>query len=307
MDKTVDAARGRWPGILEALGIDPKFLRNIHGPCPLCGDGKDRFRFDDKDGDGTYFCNQCGAGSGFTLIQKFRSWDFVRAAREIDAVVGNVQIQEAKDQQTEAEKVAAIKRMMGKAVKIGPGMPAWAYLVGRCGIQTPPFDLWGHPGIVHPSESGTHPAMLAVMRYADGQGSSIHRTYLTPDGWKAPLEPCRMVMPGKPISGSCVRLAPVVDGRVGIAEGIETALCASALFDMPVWAAISAGGMTSWDPPESIKSVVIFGDNDATFTGQASAYTLARRLKLAGLSVEVRIPEPVGADWCDMMINGAKV
>lgn len=305
MDKTVDAARGKWAGILEALGVDAKYLRNVHGPCPICQDGKDRFRFDDKDGDGTYICNQCGAGSGFTLIQKVRGWDFARAAREIDAVVGNVQIQEVKDQQTEAEKVAAIKRMMGKAVKLAPGVPAWDYLVGRCKITEPPADLWSHPGITHPSGSGTHPALLAVMRYADGQGSSIHRTFLTKDGWKAPLEPCRMVMPGKPINGSCVRLGTPVDGRVGIAEGIETALCASGLFGLPVWAAISAGGLTAWDPPASIQSVIIFGDNDATFTGQSSAYILARRLKLAGLEVDVQIPSVKGADWCDMMTSCA--
>ncbi len=306
MDKTVDAARGKWAGVLEALGVDPKYLKNVHGPCPICQDGKDRWRWDDRDGDGTYFCNQCGAGSAIMLIQKLRGWDFPTAAREVDAIVGNIQIQEVKDQQTEADKVAAIKRMMGKATKLCPGTPAWEYLKGRCGITEAPSDLWYHPGLTHPASSGTHPALLAVMRYADGTGSSIHRTFLTRDGWKAPLEPCRMVMPGKPINGSCVRLGtPIIAGRIGIAEGIETALSASALFGMPVWAAISAGGLVSWDPPESIKSVVIFGDNDETYTGQASAYTLARRLKLAGLAVDVQIPGVAGADWCDMLTQEA--
>ena len=46
-----DRARGRWPGILTALGVPAKALRNRHGPCPVCG-GKDRFRFDDKGGAG---------------------------------------------------------------------------------------------------------------------------------------------------------------------------------------------------------------------------------------------------------------
>jgi putative DNA primase/helicase len=113
-----------------------------------------------------------------------------------------------------------------------------------------------------------------------------------------------MVMPGKPINGSCVRLGnPVISGRIGIAEGIETALCASVLFGMPVWSAISAGGLVSWDVPETIKSVVIFGDNDATYTGQSSAYTLARRLALAGLAVEVKIPDVIGNDWCGVYTN----
>ena len=34
---------GRWPSILMALGLSPEFLKNKHGPCPMCG-GKTRFR-----------------------------------------------------------------------------------------------------------------------------------------------------------------------------------------------------------------------------------------------------------------------
>ena len=302
MNKTVDVARGRWAGILEALGVDPKFLKNTHGPCPIC-EGKDRFRFDDKDGDGTFYCSGCGPGTGFTLLQRLHGWDWAKTAREVDAIVGNVEVQEIQDKQTEADKVAAIKRMMAKAERLKVGSPAWDYLVHRCKIQSAPTDLWSHSGISHPSDGGTHPAMLAVMRYADGSGSSVHRTFLTPDGWKAALNPPRMVMPGKPINGSCVRLAAAPDGRVGIAEGIETALSASALFGLPVWAAISAGGLIAWDVPESIKSVVIFGDNDENFTGQSAAYTLARRLKLSGLDVEVQIPSMTGGDWCDVLMN----
>ena len=66
---TTTRARGRWKEILAQFGIDPKFLTNRHGSCPLCR-GKDRFRFDDKDGSGSYFCNQCGPGSGVILIRK---------------------------------------------------------------------------------------------------------------------------------------------------------------------------------------------------------------------------------------------
>ncbi len=66
---TVERAHGRWTEILPLLGVDPRFLVNRHGPCPLCG-GKDRFRFDDKDGSGSYYCNGCGAGVGIILVRK---------------------------------------------------------------------------------------------------------------------------------------------------------------------------------------------------------------------------------------------
>lgn len=51
------AAQYRWPEIHAAIGIDPKFLRDKHQPCPACNDGHDRFRYDDKDGNGTFFAH----------------------------------------------------------------------------------------------------------------------------------------------------------------------------------------------------------------------------------------------------------
>jgi putative DNA primase/helicase len=89
---TLERCRGRWPEILARFGIDRTFLRNRHGPCPLCG-GKDRFRFDDRNGSGSYFCNQCGAskgdGAGVRLLMKFRDWDFPTTCREIDQILGD--------------------------------------------------------------------------------------------------------------------------------------------------------------------------------------------------------------------------
>jgi hypothetical protein len=64
---TIERARGRWREILPQLGVETRFLTNQHGPCPICG-GKDRFRFDDRDGSGSYYCNQCGPGPGLVLI-----------------------------------------------------------------------------------------------------------------------------------------------------------------------------------------------------------------------------------------------
>lgn len=78
-----EAARGQWPYILSVLGgVDANFLRNKHGPCPLCG-GRDRYRFDDKDGSGSYLCSQCGAGYGFHLFERFTGMGFKDAVNAI--------------------------------------------------------------------------------------------------------------------------------------------------------------------------------------------------------------------------------
>lgn len=88
MGDTSQVARGQWRKILFNLGVDKNFLTGRHGPCPLCG-GSDRFRFDDRYGDGDYFCGQCGAGKGFRLLMGIKGWTFAQAAAEVDAVLGH--------------------------------------------------------------------------------------------------------------------------------------------------------------------------------------------------------------------------
>ena len=91
---------------------------------------------------------------------------------------------------------------------------------------------------------------------------------------------------------------------LGVAEGIETALSAFVLFDVPTWAAVTADGLKRWIPPTGTKRVAIFGDNDLTGTGQAAAWSLAKRLIANGVDTTVRIPDEPGTDWCDVSGGG---
>ena len=101
------------------------------------------------------------------------------------------------------------------------------------------------------------------------------------------------------IRRSAVRLFAVVDA-MGVAEGIETAIACTELFEIPTWAAISANGMETFMPPPGIRRVHVFGDNDPNFTGQKAAYILAHRLA-RDLEVEVSIPPDPGTDWLDVL------
>ncbi len=85
--ETKASACGRWRELLPALGIAQKYLVNRHGPCPLCG-GRDRFRYDDRNRHGDYYCNQCGAGDGITLLRKKHGWSYAEVCCEIDRVLG---------------------------------------------------------------------------------------------------------------------------------------------------------------------------------------------------------------------------
>ena len=66
-------AAGKWQQILLRNGITGDVLDGKHHPCPGCG-GKDRMRFDNKEGRGTFFCNGGGSptsGDGFEALVHF--------------------------------------------------------------------------------------------------------------------------------------------------------------------------------------------------------------------------------------------
>ena len=295
--RTLDLCVGKWAGLLINFGLSDEFLSKKHSACPLCGNGKDRYRFIDWEGSGSYWCSVCGRGYGIDLLMKFKCWDFKRATNEIDKVINNVQATELKQEQSESEKVAHIRKILKQCVQVQPGDPVSRYLHKRCGTDKVSSDIRYHPSLPH-TEGGFHPAMISILRAKNGSGLSIHRTYLTEDGGKANVNQVRKFASGKKLNGGAIRLFEAIDS-VGIAEGIETAISASLKFNIPVWAASCASLLEQWEPPETIKNVVIFGDNDLNFVGQAAAYSLAKRLKNQGISVEVRVPETPGSDWND--------
>jgi putative DNA primase/helicase len=299
--RTADEAVGRWPGILQSLGLDPAFLNKKHGPCPICS-GKDRYRFDDKGGRGTWICSHCGSGDGFKLLQGVLGWSFSEAAKQVDRIVGTVQAGPIVPERTDASKIRALTQVWEASQPVTHGDPVWQYLNRRLGLEIVPPDLRLHPALRYIDEDGRDvgrfPAMVARIRYPDGAGASIHRTYLTNDGHKAPVPQVKKIMAGKPLNTGSVRLG-AAGMTLGIAEGIETALAASQRFGVPVWAATNAVLLESWVPPEGVSRVLIAGDNDASFTGQAAAFSLARRLVRDGLAVEVHVPGQMGKDWAD--------
>ena len=87
----ITAALGRWSDLLAALGgLEPAQLNGRHQPCPLCG-GRDRYRFDDLQGSGSWFCNQCGGkdqlgggGTGIDLLMRLRRWSYRQACEAVE-------------------------------------------------------------------------------------------------------------------------------------------------------------------------------------------------------------------------------
>ena len=106
-----------------------------------------------------------------------------------------------------------------------------------------------------------------------------------------------------PVADGAVRLFPIgADGHLGIAEGIETALSAQAIFGVPTWAALSADGVARWQWPAEVRRVTIFAD--AGDAGGQAAARLADRLNLADIPNEIVAPLH-GDDFNDDLQRGA--
>lgn len=296
-------ARGRWEYLLPQLGIDRRFLVNKHGPCPLC-EGTDRFRYDDKDGDGRWFCNHCGGGNGFTLLMKRYNWSFRTAADEVEkAVVGAPPPKQA---QAQVSDEGWQRRRRNEYWSAGASAPPRGYLARRSPGAPASAELRWHPRLAYAHADGRksyHPALLARVRDQGGKPVNIHRTYLSDDGLrKADVPEAKRMMPGSVPLGSAIRLTQTAE-EMGIAEGLETALSCYAMFGVPTWAAIDAHHLEHWEPPPVCKLLHIYGDHDGPpyYTGEFVAYSLAHRLVMRpDIRVLVHLPPEPKTDWNDV-------
>jgi putative DNA primase/helicase len=307
-----DRCRGRWRDVLLQLGaIDAKIIDGRHHPCPWCG-GKDRWRFTDHNGTGAFICNQCGRGDGVEIVKRSLCLDFKEAARRIEQIIGGAKI-ETKPVRSDEDQRRAMNALWGRSMPIALDDPADRYLASRLGRRGDgwPAALRSIDRCAYWSEGSSEsfwPGMLAKVIAPDGiKACQISRLFLTPAGAKAPVLKPRKLMHGALPKGSAVRLGPVGDdGVLGVAEGVESAMASSIIHDVPVWACLTAGNLADFEPPDRANKIIIFGDNDASFTGQEAAYRLARRLTTKGLDTAVEIPERA-KDWADVLIGEAHV
>lgn len=303
---TIEAARGRWREILPALGVPSVVLNGKNQPCPMCG-GKDRFRFTDKFGEGDYYCSQCSPGRGLKLLMNINGWDFKQAVQEIDKVIGNLLPAKrvVEFATSRAANPGSLRRMYADSRPVLCEDAVGRYLFRRQLHEPYPKALRYVPLMKHWPTGTTHRGMIAMYSNAEGKPVTLHRTYLTDEGLKADLDGKeRLFMSGDVPVGGAVRLTPAAE-TMGIAEGIETALSAAVLFGVPVWASCCDQLLAKWQPPPEAKRIVIYGDADMSFAGQAAAYTLAKRLKnVERLEVGVALP-PIGKDWNDVLMEAA--
>ncbi len=196
-------------------------------------------------------------------------------------------------------RISKAEKMWGESHPIEPGDPVHKYLIGRgIVIDTWPDDLHTHPALPYwstdergkPVKTGTFPAMMAVVRSPTGRPVAIHRTYITSDGRKASVDPVKKAYGVHSMQGGAVRLFPPRNGLLAVCEGIEDALSAWILWQVPTWACLGTSGLRSFKPPGGVRELLIFADRDQNQAGQRAAWALANRMGEKGVAVRVRIP-----------------
>lgn len=297
MSDTKERAKFKWRSILSNF-IVPQLLDGNHRPCPIC-EGKDRFRFDDTDGVGNYICSHCGAGTGIHLLAKSQGITHTEAWRLVETVIGKSVEEKPKPQ---ADREERIRRVLNASARISKGGDVHRYLYSRC-LQPDYSQL---RLIEAKSTSGDS---MMVGRFVLGKRmTGLHVTFLR-DGKKVVREnesaKKMFALEKDGLIGSAIRLLPLNGGtRLIVAEGIETALSVAKLLELPAWATGSAGLMEKLEVPAEITEVIIAGDKDTKYAGQAAAYALAKRLTHAKTpkTVHVIFPKKMGTDFNDQVM-----
>ena len=290
---TVKQACGHWPRILPALGVT--VIKNRHQSCPVCG-GSDRFRFDDKEGRGTWFCNQCGAGDGLKLVEKVFSVNSSEAARKVSAVTGNLppvspEVIAVAEAETEADRKAAAAFAVKLMEKTRPATGN-TYLTRKGFPALECLTLT----VMHKTGGVTFRAGDLVVPLYDDTGALVNLQLINSDGLKRTLKAGQ-------VKGAC----HIIEGkkqagkRLWIAEGYATALTVHHLTGETVVVALSSVHLLSLARLACQKSpachIIHPADRDLHGDGPTKAVVAAEACE--GI---VALP-PVFGDWNDAFIQ----
>ncbi|HFD9222122.1 TPA: DUF927 domain-containing protein [Salmonella enterica] len=292
VSETARLAIGKWDTIYQRLGV--KIPANgKHGACPKCG-GKDRFRMDDKDGEGTYFCNQCGSGDGLDLVKGVFSINSIQAAEKVREVLSVM-----------PETNMPARKKESKVTNIRP--PDWKKIISQTKQGTSRYlenkGLTGYTQLLTTRELSTagvkFPPDSLLLPIVNTSGEITGIQLISDDGNKG-------VYSGSKFSGCFISVGDIpaeMPERVIISEGYATAVSVSLLTEGWSVAAISK---TNLKPAaEAIRGkwpeiqIVIAGDNDfedgKPNDGKDKAIS-------AAIAVKGRVSVPPGRvkiDWDD--------
>lgn len=343
-------ARGNWDWILRSLAPEIQYALDQaphHVTCPVHGgnDG-DGFRFfRDFDQSGGCICNSCvnpttgkkGFSDGFETLAWLKKYSIKDAFQEVADFLGGHCVSPIESRrcaqkvpQISAEEIARKDRLYQRRLDQAweQSIPYWSaqaeplrrYFAKR-GLDPDrlPDALRFHPSMEYwhkKKHYGSFPAILARLYAPDGTAITLHRTFITADGDKAPVPKPKTVMafPGSGsgrLTGGAIRLFPAA-ARMGICEGIEDALAVWQSTGQPVWPCYSNVLLEKVVLPDIVEELDIWSDYDLNGAGQSSAEVRRLQAEADGLRARVHIPNTglregdTKLDWLEILIRHGK-
>lgn len=181
------------------------------------------------------------------------------------------------------------------------GTAAQDYLAAR-GLALPPTGLRfnARTPLGGQCEVIFRPALIAALHDA-GRLVAVQRCFL--DGHQPRLA-CKLGNPrrllGRPLGGAVVLGHPI--DTLGLAEGVETALSAAVLLDVPVWATLGAERLAQITIPDRIERLLILPDNDRS--GRIGAAKALEAYARPGRQIDLIWPGGGLNDWNDVLRTG---
>ena len=294
VQNTVSAATGRWPQLLPALGINVA-PHGHHSACPVCG-GKDRFRFDNQAGRGTWICNHCGAGDGLNLVAKTLDITTKEAAVKVAEILAEAQplavhhneasIQQQKD---DARQKAAVQAKM--SVNAARKAAGNAYLEKKGWADKEALTLQGNGLRIGGLDFAAGDLVIPLY---DLSGNLVNVQLINGAGEK------RMLAGGQ-VTGAAYHFEGKDNAFIWMAEGYATGLTIHALTGETVYVALSANNFPHLAEclrekyPDAL--LLMAADNDRNGTGQKKAKEAANLV-----SGKVALPLIAG-DWNDVFMQ----
>lgn len=303
------------------------------GPCPTCG-GRDRFSISQVKH--KWHCRGHGGGHGaIGMVMHIAGLSFLESCENLTGEPNpsgrqakplseeqkaefNRRRQEAqaRQRQREAEEQAyrddtrETAQAIWNASQPIDGTLAQTYLMSR---GLPEFEsdvIRFHRSLPYPNGK-RYPALVARVDDLAGNLAAVWRIFLRDDGRKADVPDAKLGL--GPAGGGAVRIGGM-GRKIGVAEGVETALAAWHLVDkaFPVWAALSTSGMIGIELPLGVEHVCIFPDGDAPIrkrghefeptkpAGRQAAEALRSRLLSQGVACTIAAEPAPGRDYLDI-------
>jgi DNA primase len=351
----IERARHRFDIIAADVALKRQG-RELAGCCPFHAEKTASFYVaPDK---GFFHCFGCGAhGTAIDYVMRTRHLDFPEAVRELldlPAQQARAAPQAAPRPEPARDTSAEIAEILAGCGPVGDTTAAWLYLRLRGLLdryhRTAPAALRAHPRLYCHETRQAVPAMVAPLTNSQGVVTAVQRFFLRGSavvyGDDASADNRADLKARKKTLGTmgdgAVQLAPA-GPRLGLAEGVETALAAQRLFTMPVWAVCGtarfgyprhwreshpAPGERAriWIPPErppreveahqvderapsvwvpdGVDDLVVFGD--AGFAGETCARHAARWYSRHGLPAEAVFPANGYGDFNDELLGARR-